>query len=345
MTSWKLPLIHLPEGDERDLWIDEGRFTTAPIDRATPLPGRFALPGLVDAHAHFALRAIGDDHQAGDGEDVLHALRANRDAGVLLVRDVGAPKSVTLTVRRDDTLPQFIPAGRWHAPAERFMAPFHDPVAADQLVSAVREEIGRGATWVKVVADWRTPELSYPLETLRAVVDAAHAAGARVAVHTQWAHAGDLVTIGVDSIEHGCLLDEGALREMAARGCAWTPTLTAFNGPLPDDLPAERVAVAMARLDNYRAMLPVAARLGVTILAGTDTVGSVADEVGWLIRYGLEPIDALRAATSAARTFLGAAALEDGAAADVITFDADPRADPDVLARPVAVVLRGVRYV
>ena len=90
MTSWKLPPIHLPAGEERDLWIDAGRFTATPVEGADPLPGRFALPGLVDAHAHLALREVDGDHEAGGADHVLDGLRANRDAGVLLIRDVRA---------------------------------------------------------------------------------------------------------------------------------------------------------------------------------------------------------------------------------------------------------------
>jgi imidazolonepropionase-like amidohydrolase len=90
-------------------------------------------------------------------------------------------------------------------------------------------------------------------------------------------------------------------------------------------------------------MIPLAARLGVALLAGTDTVGTVVDEVRQLVDYGLEPVDALRAASTAARAFLGEPGLDDGAAADLVTFDDDPRDDPGVLARPAAVVLNGRR--
>ena len=82
---------------------------------------------------------------------------------------------------------------------------------------------------------------------------------------------------------------------------------------------------------------------GITVLAGTDTAGTISDEIGYLIDFGLTPVQALRAATTDARAFLGLPALEDGAPADVVTFEADPREDPAVLATPTAVVLGGVR--
>jgi imidazolonepropionase-like amidohydrolase len=71
--------------------------------------------------------------------------------------------------------------------------------------------------------------------------------------------------------------------------------------------------------------------------------GTVAGEVALLVEFGLGPVDALRAATTAARAFLGAPGLADGAPADLVTYDADPRDDPAVLKTPAAVVRNGVR--
>ena len=337
--TWRLPATLLPAGDDRQLWVRDGRLTTAPIDRAATLPGRFALPGLVDAHAHLTVA----DRQPADAEAGVWALLALRDQGVLLVRDVGAPQSATLDIVAGPELPTLLAAGRWHAPEDRFYRPYHVPVPAEALVPSALTELARGARWIKVIADWTTPELSYPVEALRAVVERVHVAGGRVAAHTQWPVVAEVVAAGVDSIEHGCALDRPTLAVMAERGIAWTPTLSAFNQPLPADARPDLVERRDTTLANYRAMLPIAEQLGVPILAGTDTVGTVVDEVRRLIEYGLEPVAALRSATTTARTFLGEAGLEDGAPADVVTFDADPRDDPDVLARPAAVVLRGRR--
>jgi imidazolonepropionase-like amidohydrolase len=124
---------------------------------------------------------------------------------------------------------------------------------------------------------------------------------------------------------------------------AWTPTLTGFLEPLPADTPPERRALFSGILDNFRELMAPAAARGITILAGTDLAGSLVDEIRHLIAFGLTPTQALRAATTDARTFLGAPGLDAGAAADVVTFDDDPRDDPEVLERPAAVVLGGVR--
>ncbi len=336
---WRVPSTLLPEGEEQDVWIADGRFSLAPVDRAETLPGRFALPGLVDAHAHVALA----DWQPVDAPRAAAALRALGGHGVLLVRDVGAPYSVTLDIAQEARLPRLIAAGRWLAPRGRFFESFHDPVQPDALVAAALAEIARGATWIKVVADWATDELSYEPDSLHGLVEAVHRAGARVAAHVQWAGVREVVAAGVDSIEHGCSLDAGTIEVMAARGVAWTPTLTAFNQPLRADASPERRERQRDLLDNYRALLAPAAARGVTILAGTDTAGTLVDEIRHLIAFGLTPVQALRAATTDARAFLGVPSIGAGAPADVVTFEEDPREDPAALTRPAAVVLGGMR--
>jgi imidazolonepropionase-like amidohydrolase len=339
LPVYRLPPTLLPEGEQRDLWIADGRFTDVPQSDAEALPGRYALPGFVDAHAHLAMSPDGP----GGLELVEHNLRTWRDQGVLAIRDVGAPRSVTLELRPDPSDPQLFLAGRWHAPAGRFFPELHDPVAPEDLVASALREIERGATWIKVVADFRDEALSYDRAHLERLVEAVHKAGARVAAHSNRSMVADVVAAGVDSIEHGSVLDREALNDMAQRGTAWTPTLTALNAPLPDDLAPERRERVERIRDNVRSLLPVAHNLGIRILAGTDTSGTIVDEIRWLIDYGLQPVDALTAASTAARTFLGLASLGDGATADVVTFDGDPRDGPEVLAYPAAIVRAGHR--
>ena len=335
---WRLPPIVLPDGEQRDLWVVDGRLSGVPIDAAAALPGRYALPGLVDAHAHVSVA----DLQPLDASAATANLRGVGRRGVLFVRDLGSPGSVTLEIRPAADLPRLQAAGRVHAPRGRFFEALHDPVPPEALVDAALVEVGRGASWVKVIADFREPELSYDGALLRRLVGAVHAVGARVAVHVQWSGVTDVVAAGVDSIEHGCSLDLAMLDTMAAAGMAWTPTLTAFVGALRD-APPERRAVYAGVLDNFRVLLAPAAARGVTILAGTDLAGTLVDEIRHLVAFGLSPTEALRAATTNARAFLGASSLDVDGPADVVTFEGDPREDPGVLEHPAAVVLAGRR--
>jgi imidazolonepropionase-like amidohydrolase len=151
----------------------------------------------------------------------------------------------------------------------------------------------------------------------------------------------DLVALGVDSIEHGNWADEATVREMAARGTAWTPTLTTVLGHIEPIAP--HVPAARELLELMYATLRLAAELGVTLLAGTDEEphGTVADEVAALVRHGVPARAAIAAATTGARRFLGLPALQDGAPADLVTFAHDPRRDAGILRSPAAVVVGG----
>jgi imidazolonepropionase-like amidohydrolase len=90
---------------------------------------------------------------------------------------------------------------------------------------------------------------------------------------------------------------------------------------------------------RFAELLPLATRLGVPILAGTDVTGSIPEEVALLAQLGLEPQDAIAAASVWPRQFLGV----ETEAADLVTYHHDPRQDPGELTRPAAVVVHGKR--
>lgn len=345
--GWSLRGVELPHGeDPDDWWIDGAGATHRGRRGGEELPGRFFLSGMVDAHAHPAT-AVGPLGPAAlSAEQAQRVLLGWAESGVALVRDVGSPGGVCLDVSVGDRMPRLLAAGRFLAPEGRYFPDLLvEPVAEDQLVAAALAEVARGAPWVKVIADFPSvPEMTgnaqtYSTALIAELCTAIHVAGARVAVHCTTPIAGDLVAAGVDSVEHGTALDLPALELMAARGVAWTPTLCAVAGALDDpDLPDERRAAAEEALSSLTGLLPTAVRLGVPVLAGTDVVGTLPREVAMLIRCGVEPKDALAAASTTARAFLG-----EPARADVVTFDVDPREDPGVLARPAAVVIGGIR--
>jgi imidazolonepropionase-like amidohydrolase len=133
-------------------------------------------------------------------------------------------------------------------------------------------------------------EATYRIDSIARLVAAAHEAGARVAVHSTVRDAGRLVAAGLDSVEHGFGLDERAIRDMAGRGTAWTPTLGALLALLdaPDMAPGRRrrLREGLARVTE---LLPLAVRLGVPVLAGTDVTGSIPGKVALLAQTGLEP--------------------------------------------------------
>ena len=345
---WRLPNTVLPDGGEDQLWISEGRLTRRPVDGAEPLPGRYVLPGLVDAHVHLTLADGGGMPVPAGREQRDEALAAARAGGVLLLRDAGGNPDLTLELARDPDS-GVLAAGRFLAPDGYYFPDLHDPVDAADLTAAAVAQIAAGAQWVKLVADFPyrlergvPPTASYPVEAVREMIAAVHAAGGRVAAHTMTDLVAELVEAGVDSVEHGTALDDGTLRAMAASGTAWTPTLSASITEHPG-LPDRAIKIFRERRERLRHLLPLAHRLGVPVLTGTDVVGSITNEVAELVHCGVDPTDALRAATTTARTFLGRPALADGAPADVVTYHDDPRTDPEVLTSPAAVVRAGRR--
>jgi Amidohydrolase family len=352
VAAWAFDGIELPFGNApRQWWIsDSGAVHDRPVPGAEALPGRYLLAGLADAHAHPAVGHGPSGPVALGPAAALDALRAWARSGITLVRDAGSPRGVTLELEREAGLPVLHAAGRFLAPPGRYYPELlGDPVPGPDLVSCGLAELGRGATWVKVIADFlnfaggtgTSIEPTYPIELIAELAAAVHQAGGRVAAHSTTARAAELVAIGVDSIEHGTELDEAAIREMAERGTAWTPTLCGTvamldNPSLPDE---ERRYLEGAR-ERLLALLPLAVSLGVPVLAGTDAEGSIPQEVALLARLGLQPAEALAAASTWPRQYLGAAATSD-----IVTYHHDPRDDPDELARPAAVIVGGTRLI
>ena len=355
VTAWQVRAVLLPDGDVVEAGITgTGGWTSVRPVRAEPLPGRFVVPGLVDAHCHLSLGHDGRGEPVGLGVEAASAnLAAARAVGVTAVRDTGSPGSVTLRLVAGGDGGELLVCGRFLAPEGRYYPSLYEPVPAEDLVAAALAEVAAGARWVKLVGDFQVmqgayrpptaPVPTYPIGDVRRLVDAVHAAGARVAAHSTTAHVKSLIDAGIDSVEHGTGLDEDDLADLGARGGAWTPTLCAFTAAAPPaDDPEQRERYLRAR-ERLGWLLPAAADLGVTIMTGSDVVGTVAREVALLAEFGLAPTAALAAASTAARRFLGLAGLTDGQPVDLVTYHDDPRDDPEVLARPAAVMVRGVR--
>lgn len=336
-----------------DLWVDAaGCLVTEPVPDAERLPGRYVVPGLVDAHAHPAVGWAAGMPVALDKSETLNVLAAWAACGVCLVRDTGSAGGSVLQLDLVSGMPRVQAAGRFLAPAGRyFPALLPEAVPQERLTELAVGELARGGQWVKVIADFPPvadgmpsgpPGVTYSHEAIKAMVVAVHAAGGRVAAHVTTDVVSELVRAGVDSIEHGTAIDESALQLMAQTGAAWTPTLCAVLG-LPDtasEAARRRVAEHQQRLPE---LLPLAHRLGVPVLAGTDTAGTIAREVALLAEHGLEPSAALKAATTTGYRFLGEPFDQAGQPATLVTYESDPRDDLAILSLPQAILIDGIR--
>ena len=129
---------------------------------------------------------------------------------------------------------------------------------------------------------------------------------------------------------------------MAEAGTAWTPTLCAVLA-VPGNASEKTQRRAAGYRERLSELLPLAHRLGVPVLAGTDTAGTIVREVALLAEHGLAPAAALAAATTTGYRFLGEPFDQPGRPATLVTYHDDPREDLAVLSSPSAVVIDGVR--
>lgn len=350
MTALHVRGVLLPGDAERDLWIVNGRVRTEPVPGAeTVVDGGFLVPGLVDAHCHIGLAT---DDLAGAEEQA----RTDRAAGTLLIRDCGSPMDTRPLQERLD-LPRIIRAGRHIARPKRYIrdvgVEVDDPA---QLPAIVAEQAADGDGWVKLIGDWidrDTGDLAplWPDDALAEAIKVAHEAGARVTAHVFSEDAlPGLVAAGIDCIEHGTGLSASLIADLAERGTALVPTL--INIALFPEIAAgaSKYPKYAAHMRSLHTRLPetiaAAIEAGVPIYAGTDAGGGIdhgriVDEIIALHRAGMSRERALAAGSWAARGWLGWSGIEDGSAADLLAFDADPRVDLAVLRTPKRIVLRG----
>ncbi len=345
----------LPDDDERDLWVDaDGLLRLDPVPEAETLAvGVVVLPGLVDGHCH-----VGLDPDGGVGEDEQERqILSDRDAGTLLIRDAGVPVDTRWIDARDD-LPRVIRAGRHIARTKRYIRNYGVEIEPPDLVAEVERQTARGDGWVKLVGDWIDRDSgdlspSWPAEAAAAAISRAHELGARVTAHCFGEQSvAELVAAGIDCIEHGTGLADEVIAQMVDRGTALVPTRVQL-----DNFP-QYAAAGEARFPDYaRHMLDLHARAdatlraaydaGVAIYAGTDAGGVLPhgligrEVIALHDQVGLSADAALGAASWRARAWLGRDALTDGASADLVVYDADPRTDLRTLLAPRAVILRG----
>jgi imidazolonepropionase-like amidohydrolase len=358
------PVLHLtgpvltgPGTEVAQAWVAGGRITferpAAGVD-AVRVDG-WVMPGLVDAHCHIGL----DAHGAVDRATQVEQATADRDRGALLLRDAGSPADTRWIDDRED-LPRIVRAGRHIARTRRYIRGYGVEIEPEELPAMVRVQAARGDGWVKLVGDWidrETGDLApcWPGDALKAAIDAAHEAGARVTAHCFGEEClPDLLAAGIDGIEHATgLRDDGLVATAAAAGVAVVPTLVNIaTFPTIADRGADKFPLYAAHMRDLHARRYETVRsmweAGVPVRCGTDAGGSlrhglVAQEVAELVAAGLPVTAALDAASWAARRWLGRPGIAEGEPADVVVYGADPRGDVAVLEHPSAVVLRGRR--
>jgi imidazolonepropionase-like amidohydrolase len=218
-----------------------------------------------------------------------------------------------------------------------------------ELRKITRQQLENGADWIKVYMthrSWVDKEghlVSQPtltVEELKAVVDEAHGQQKKVACH---AYSGiglhRALDGGCDSIEHGLSLDDAAIAQMLKQGTWYVPTLgvyyTDWSPENTEDGKRDR-----ARANEHEVSFKKALKAGVKIAFGTDMGGipwtePIANEFGFMVKFGMSPMDAIKAATSRAAELLDMkgeiGVIAPGAFADVMAVEGDPLANVEAL--------------
>jgi imidazolonepropionase-like amidohydrolase len=362
--------------DGRVAWIrpadDEG---PVPAGAETvDASGATIVPGMVDAHSHLVLPggAHWIDRIDDPAESLLATAERNGDlltrSGVRWARDVGSPRvadpvdgvtrALSLGVRdrwrgRPDR-PIVRAAGTW-LDRRGTLPPAAHTVVADTPAELLANAIGQlddGADLLKLYLDGPDPAASpWTADEIRPVVEAAHARGARVTAHSgRISGAIEGVRGGVDALEHGFDLDAATAGEMAARGTFLVSTLSvlaswetfARTTALPRFASEEGRAAIARRKERAIESVRLARVAGVRIATGTDFGGGStrADQLAWevecLVAAGMEPWEALAAATWRGGELLAeptAGVIREGGPADLFLVHGDPLSEPAALWR------------
>ena len=348
------------------------------------LPGMTLMPGLIEGHSHVFLHAY-DETSWNDQvlkeplalrtARAVNHLAATLQAGFTTIRDLGTEGAAYADAELKQAVEQgIIPGPRMivttraivatgsYAP-KGFAQQWEVPQGAEEadagaLPRVVRSQIGRGADWIKVYADYRwgargEAAATFSIDELKLIVDTARSSGRPVVAHASTAEGRRrAVLAGVETIDHGDGGTPEVFALMAERKVALCPTLAAGDATSQYAGWKKGQTPEPANIARKRASFKSALAAGVTILSGSDVGvfphGDNARELELMVAYGMPADAALRSATSVGARVLHMddriGRIKEGLLADLVAVDGDPIADISAIRR-VRLVMKGGRLV
>lgn len=350
--------------DGRIVSVGTGRVAAPPGAEVIDLTRYTGLPGLIDLHTHMTYfwdGAAGTTpltqprkHPAVYVTLAQENLRKTLETGVTTVRDLGASGELDYDMRDLVNMGRMV-GPRMFVAGQGLSAGRGGPDPAAMKLAA-ETRIRAGSDWVKVYGSrgsFQSVETTQTVtfDEMKAAVDAAHALGHKVAIHSYGASGvKDAVMAGADSVEHGIDIDEATFAEMVKRGTVWVPTID-HNQYYVDARDAygwkpEVVPPLNAYIEKNLEATRRAFKAGVKLGMGSDAVytmfGRNTGELAWFVKAGMTPAQALGTATTTAAALLGLpdklGRIAPGYFADLVAVEGDPLQKIDVL-------FTGVRWV
>ena len=352
--------------------------------RTIELPGMTLLPGLIEGHSHLLLHPYNETSWTDQvlneslAERVARATVHAREtlmAGITTVRDLGTEgagyadvglkqaihKGVISGPRMIVTTKAIVATGSYSpkgAPEHHLPKGAEVADGYDDLIRVTRDQIGRGADWIKIYADYRwgangTAQPTFTQDELALVVEVAASSNRWVVAHAGTAEGiRRSVLAGVKTIEHGDGADRETLQLMADHGVALCPTLAAVESVSKYAGWRKGVDPDPARVVQKKTSFKAALDAGVPICFGGDVgVYSHGDnvlELELMVEYGMSPLDAVRAATSVNASLFGLqetlGSVKQGMLADLIAVEGDPTTEISALWNVALVMKEGEIY-